>query len=499
MLIFNSFTVINSAYSQLYNAINDAAGSYIDSQLQSFEDTFAPVPPARSDEWLLILTSLLGLGLTAIAAPFFDGVFGTLPALADLGDAGADTVKDITYASVAFGASIASATFSTSAPGHWSPQSQDSFTATIGSVVSGWASTSENVLWTLFNGSEASVTLLGTLIANGNLIEGSGGSPSVYYQPDAETSSNVESYISKAFFGFAIPSVWTVSGAAAFIIDSGSPCSAQNPLSEYMTAATQESTYVCYNNNLYYLVHLDGTWSACNDEDVAQIDCVGCDPQPTCNPTYFTAPPGLSTLGSGSWGGISLSDLIEGSVNTYVANGNANGGPVANPLDQQTLQDLAQQDITTPGYIRLPVCSPEVAWASWSNPSQSDSSAPGYPCNPLQGLTKCSGYTYQDETSTASPTVSDCQTIIKNIQGTRGEWTTGIGRLRDIASFGTCNFDVRSVGVTGDVTFHTGSQDIINIINHAIALFASNGQVGAKGYMECGGDAGSQKVEWGLY
>jgi hypothetical protein len=59
-------------YSQFLSAIQGAAG-YIDAQLSAFETTFAPVPPPKSDEWLLILISILGLGLTAIAAPFFDG------------------------------------------------------------------------------------------------------------------------------------------------------------------------------------------------------------------------------------------------------------------------------------------------------------------------------------------------------------------------------------------------------------------------------------------
>lgn len=60
-------------YSQFYDAINSAAGTYIDNALVDFEDTFAPVPPEPSDEWLLILINLLDLGLTAVAAPFFDG------------------------------------------------------------------------------------------------------------------------------------------------------------------------------------------------------------------------------------------------------------------------------------------------------------------------------------------------------------------------------------------------------------------------------------------
>ncbi|PWY76008.1 glycoside hydrolase family 18 protein [Aspergillus sclerotioniger CBS 115572] len=494
MAIYDSLT----AYSQFHAAIDAVAGTYIDTQLQYFETTFSPVPPTESNTWLEILLNLVGLGITAVAGPFFDDIYESLPAL--VGDA--NTATSLTSATVAYGVSITTDVLPTDAPGQWSATSQESFTATLGSVVSGWAAIAENQLWYLFNGSDASISLLTSMITNGNLMEGSGGSPSVSHKTDPQTNARIEGYISKAFFGFAIPSVWEVSGTAAFVLDSGYDCSAQNPLTEYMTNATQEATYACYKDKLYYLVYPDGKWSGCTDEEIAKIDCNDCGGSTsTCgdDATYFTAPPGLSDLGPGLWGNITLAELIEGSVRTYEANGNANGGPVANPMDKDTLHDLSNQDITTPGYIRLPVCSAQVAWASWSNPSQSNSSAQYYPCNPLQGITKCSGYTYQDETSSASPKVSDCQTIIKNIQGTNGEWTTGIDHQRDIAKFGTCNFGVQNVGVTGDVTYHTGSQDIVNIITEAISMYASNGLVGAKGYMKCDGNTGSQKVEWGLY
>lgn len=35
----------------------------------------------------------------------------------------------------------------------------------------------------------------------------------------------------------------------------------------------------------------------------------------------------------------------------------------------------------------------------------------------------------------------------------------------------------------------------MNIITESISLYEWEGLIGAKGYMECGGDAGSQKVE----
>ncbi|KAL6887059.1 glycoside hydrolase family 18 protein [Trichoderma evansii] len=497
-LIYNSFTVINEMYSQFYAAINYASGTYISDALADFENTFAPVPPEEDDEWKLILTNLVGLGLTAVAAPFFDGVFGALPALVALGEAVADTIKDITYATLAFGAAIVTITLDGGGETTWTAQSQSSFSDTMGKALGGWATIVENQLAALFNGSETSIALLGTMIGNGNLLECDGTSPSQSDPSDNSTYTDIENYVTRAFFGFAIPALWTVSGAAAFVVDSGYPCGTVNPLGLYMSNDTAEATYSCYNGNLYYLVSAAGDYHSCTGEDIAlTVDTVD-PPPPPCTDSLFTAPQGLDSLGS-KWGRITVSDLIAGSVNTYVANGNTNGAPAANPADSQTIQDLANQDITTPGYITLPVCSPQVAWASWTNPSQSNATAPGYPCNPLQGVTKCSGYTYVDQASSASPTVSDCQTIIKNIQGTNGEWTTGIGSQRDIASFGTCNFGVDNSGVTGDVTYYTGSQDIVNIITQSIALYGGGGQVGAKGYMECAGDAGSQYVEWGLY
>ena len=119
---------------------------------------------------------------------------------------------------------------------------------------------------------------------------------------------------------------------------------------------------------------------------------------------------------------------------------------------------------------------------------------------PLQGLTECRDYTYASATSDASPLVTDCQDIITNIQGTNGEWTTGVDQDRKIVSAGTCNMDVQSTNTVGDVSFHVGAQDVINIINYAIANYASNGKVGASGTMTCDGNVNSnQGVKWGLY
>lgn len=49
-----------------------------------------------------------------------------------------------------------------------------------------------------------------------------------------------------------------------------------------------------------------------------------------------------------------------------MANGNQNGGGPADPTNMGTLDELYNQDVTSPGYVRTPVCSPEIAWKAWN-------------------------------------------------------------------------------------------------------------------------------------
>ncbi|KAL7803464.1 hypothetical protein V8C44DRAFT_276130 [Trichoderma aethiopicum] len=353
-LIYESFMVINQIHYSLYDIISNAALD-ITLSLPNMEGTFAQAPPEPDAAWVPILRNMLSLGITAISASYFNQLFGDL---AVRGDAGADAAKNLTYETIALTAASVSATVNGGSKKQWTPKSQTTFSATIGHAFSGWSAVIENQLYTLFDGSEASVKLLGSTLANGNLLECNNTIVVDHIDPNDQMGN----FIQKVFHALAIPGLWAVSGTKAFVVDSGSPCGTINPLTEYMTEATQEATYSCHNGSLYYLVYPGD-------------DRHG----------YFTAPPGLDGIAKGFWGNLTVSDLIAGSVNTYVANGNTNGGPPANTQNRQTLQDLADQDITTPGFFTLPVCSAEVAWASWSNPSRTNSSAPNYPCNPLQG------------------------------------------------------------------------------------------------------------------
>lgn len=189
------------------------------------------------------------------------------------------------------------------------------------------------------------------------------------------------------------------------------------------------------------------------------------------------------------------------SVRTYMQNGNANGGGPADPANSGTLNDLFNQDVTTPGYIRLPVCSPDIAFMAWNEVGGPQTNATNYPCHIPLGISECGSSTFVGQTSEGSPTVADCQQLVRNIEGTHGNWPVenALGDQHQIAQYGSCKFGVQGIGKYGNIVFHVGGQDIVDLVNESIQKFSWNGLVGAKGEMTCRGDVSGQTVEWGLY
>jgi hypothetical protein len=116
-----------------------------------------------------------------------------------------------------------------------------------------------------------------------------------------------------------------------------------------------KATSACVDGKLYYIVS----------------------PVGKANIQKLTAPKGLEYLDGKEFGGITKEDLIKGSVRTYIENGGKNGGK-ADLDNRDTLEGLLKVDVTTPGVIRLPVCSPERALQDWE---KSDKTVEHYPCN----------------------------------------------------------------------------------------------------------------------
>ncbi|OAA36492.1 chitinase [Metarhizium rileyi] len=479
--IFNSFVEINGWYSDFHQSLADISALYISNTLPDFENKFAPVPPpADNKKWLLLLIDLITLGVGLFELPYFMK-----------NSAAADTLKDTTMTLIGQSTTIAKNMLSTDTPGHWTAGKQAQFSHYMGQALNAWGDLAERSVGILFNGSDESVALLTSLVSDGKLISGKGRKEAAY-----DKSALLKAAIGKAFFAYSIPAIWSVSGASPFIIDSGSACGTLDPIAGYMSPDGMHKSWHCVDNKLYYLASPKGDAKNCLRQGIGYPE--------KCKDRQFSALPGIEWLDGSSFGGVTLGDLISGSVRTYKANGNRNVNISPDPSKLLRLDAAGHQDITVPGFIRMPVCSAGMAFKAWvGNHDGPDTSAPGYPCVIPKNDDYCGASTFVDQTSGASPTVSDCRKLIEKIQArpdpTDHEVENAISSQHQIEEYGSCKFGVQGHGKHGNVDFHVGGQDIINLINDSISRFGSSGRVGSKGSMSCKGTVRGQDVEWGLY
>lgn len=187
------------------------------------------------------------------------------------------------------------------------------------------------------------------------------------------------------------------------------------------------------------------------------------------------------------------------SVRTWLDNDKENGAGAAKPDNPDTLKSLMQDDVTTPGFIRMPVCSADRARIAWG--ASSDSAA-NYPCNANAGYDYCGDSTLENQTSDGSPDVEDCKELIRRLEDKRlpSRWPhISLERQQELVSYESCKFGVTGKGIHGNVDFKVGAQDIIDLVRDSINKFGGTGKVGSKGTMSCKGNIKGQKVNWGLY
>ncbi|PQE05711.1 FG-GAP repeat domain-containing protein [Rutstroemia sp. NJR-2017a BVV2] len=212
----------------------------------------------------------------------------------------------------------------------------------------------------LFSGSTSSLKSLTLLIKDGHVLN-------FIEKPGDNT---IRDFIEQALFAWLIPKAWSLSNEGFYpvILDSGEACSDANPLDKYISDDTAKETSVCYEGHLYYFVSASGKYDDCRPNPGGD----GCG-----DGTYFKTLPGMAALDAGTYGKVTKTDLVQGALAGYHANGNRNGWPVANPGDQATPDTLFAHGIHSPGVVMIPICSPEVAVDGWR---KHNTKAPGYPC-----------------------------------------------------------------------------------------------------------------------
>ena len=488
-LIYNSLVRIHQMYADYHTALFKVAGSVVSNALDDLENKFAPIPPEEDNTWLLLLIDLITLGTLSAAGPFFNSFLSKLAYFSER-EIGFNNLKDTTMNLIGQSTTIAKDLLSTDGS-EWTEEKQDSFSNYMGQTIAGWGNVTSLGLQKIFDGSDESLDTIWDVISDGKLADGARATD----PPKGNSENELRANIAKSFFGYSIPALWQVSSTYAFVIDSGYGCDEDKPLDDYLDDKTMESTGACVDGKRYYLAYPDGDAVKCECHYFDNGHC-----ERVCRDQKFSSPPGLDSLDGEIFGGVTKEDLIRGSVRTYLQNGKVNGGGSADPTDGGTIDNLLAVDVTTPGFIRLPVCSPERAFQSWDTTKKGSSD--NYPCDIPPGRDECGDSTFENQSSGASPKVEDCLAIIRNIEGDGStDWTTQVvgKNQREIAKAGSCHFGVEATKVNGNVNFKVGGQDVIDIINEAIKQFGGDGRVGAKGNMQCNGNIKGQDVKWGIY
>ncbi|AEO59465.1 glycoside hydrolase family 18 protein [Thermothelomyces thermophilus ATCC 42464] len=484
--IWNSMVKIHAMYHN-YVLMLERATSLVSMALDDMQKTFAPVPVEEDKAWLYLLIDLITLGTLTVAGPLYNRQLGMYVYFSDKS---VDDIKDTTMTLIGQSTTIAKDVLSTKQEA-WTENLQASFNNMLSRVIEGWQNATSLAVNKIFSGSETSLNILWDVMSDGKLIEGMpppGSGP----PPDPGNIHNeLQANVKKSIYAFAIPNLWRVSQTFAFILDSGFGCDVEKPLQDYLEDETMEATGACVDGKRYYLVAPIGESRTC-DWVNGMWDCT--------LSNKFSAPPGLDRLGA-DFGYLTKEDFIKGSIRTWLKNGKRNaGGGMPDVTDIDTINSLIDLDFTTPGFIHLPVCSPERAYQTWD--TSSSGYGANYPCDPPPGINNCGDSTFEDQTSAASPKVEDCLQIIKNIQDDgKTEWTIQVlgKNQREIAKFGECRFGVEATEQTGNADFKVGGQDVIDIINDAVEKFGGSGRVGAKGDMSCNGNIKGQAVKWGIY
>ncbi|KAI0164012.1 hypothetical protein GGR57DRAFT_489709 [Xylariaceae sp. FL1272] len=452
-------------------------------------------------EFLQIFLDVVTTFGTAVAGYYFN--FWLAGLASSFSVAGGNSAKDGTLALLSGGISIAKDLASGGGSDVWDVKKEHKFQAYVGQVIDAWASVIEKTVAYLYNGSDASIDSLSKIIADGRLIQGSynGHADDAGPHSSQNTSyTSLDRMTKSVFWGFTIPLGWTLSNNHAFILDSDVDCNAiGNPLPDYLTNDLEMATKYCYEpaNKRYYLVATAGDGEFCLGTDIGGSACAD---------SFFQPSPGLKELTGdhdSPYGSLTLETMVLGSINTYQANRNKNVGSAPPDVgNTQTVEDLYAGIVTIPGFIRLPVCSAKLARYNWKKASHNSTQKdrPGYPCNAPDTKSYCGNSTFENKGSEASPLVSDCLQLAKNIY-IEGDWTVdSSGTQHQIAQFGSCKFGIQGEGMPiGNIDIYIGNQDIIDIINDAVTRFGSTGRVGAKGSMTCWGNVKGQQVVWGIY
>ena len=495
-VVWNSLITVHRMY-EIYFETLEAVGSTVTGQAADMGQTFAPIKQDPNKLWIDLLVDLVGFGAGSLAGAFTRFTLGSLVkgATKEAQEKAAEFVSDVTTKGYAMGKDTI-----LNNKENWSPAKQALFGSYMAVAFIAWGNATRKTTKWLFSGEDAALDTLYSVISDGKLLDPNGA-------PGFATE-DLQTNLGKVFYGFSIPALWRASQTYAFILDAGATCDKNKPVTDYkpvpkyLSDETMKATGACVDGYLYYLVHPEGSSTECVCSDSGLPNAGQCSTQ-TCRNSKFSAPVGIDGLSR--FGGITKEDLVAGSVRTWLQN-NKKNGVSTDEIIASTSNSLVSADVAGPGFVRLPVCSPELALQSWQN--KSPGSTGNWPCDPPPGPNTCGVSSFTPEASDGSPFVLDCLRVAQDLEdgGGKSFEISGNGDQSALA-WGQkgCRFGAEAVAPLENDNLYVGSQDIIDVIRSAVdqwtgGIYASETRMGGKGYMPCNGNTGKVgNVKWGIY
>ena len=147
--IWMSLIQIHKMYHEYWDALGLMAGMFA-LGADDMEDTFAPIPEPKTNQWLNVLIDLITIGTLTTAAPFFNGILKQLPSFAN--PVKYDNAKDTTLNIIGQSTTLAKDLLKSPEQKPWTPQEQNKFSTYIGQVIFGWMNVTDRALEKLFDG-----------------------------------------------------------------------------------------------------------------------------------------------------------------------------------------------------------------------------------------------------------------------------------------------------------------------------------------------------------
>ncbi|KFY78640.1 hypothetical protein V499_02243 [Pseudogymnoascus sp. VKM F-103] len=357
-IILSSMINLDAEYWQLYLAVLSATQDTWD-DASNIASTFDPPPGIdQTAEFIFsLLQQVWTIGISPGLGKIITRGFGEdafFDKVKDAADMGFDAIKE---------------TLSGDNPIDPTAELQDQLKA----MSDLWLIGLEAISNSTFNGSDAGIDLLRGIISGGE-----------YFIKRGVGAYEMRRNAELPMYAKLIPLAWSYDNGdylrnpnGVVVVDSAIACNTDDDCQgdysfqgdEYVTKDAISKTCHCYQGNLYFLVQAYG----------APEDCVAA-PVLHCDPLPFTTPKGLDDLDGTKWGGLTLATFIEGSVNTYKANNNANGF-VVDFSDPFIINAFADGGVLAPGGIQIPVCNAVEAYGHWDSLEHGGVKGPNFPCN----------------------------------------------------------------------------------------------------------------------